>query len=260
MKQSKNYFTFFIATVVFLSLSLACKFSAGTSETNTSSTPANTSSTPTTNASSNSTSTAPTTTKNIAGNYEISGTNVDGQGGYKGYLTITERGEVYQFSWDVGGKSYDGVAVQTDNSVAVSYTEGTDGKGCGVVLYKINSDGSLDGKAGYWGNNNSENEKATRTKGTDLAGEYEVKGTNPDGKEYKNQLSITPSGPGFIFKWTGASSLEGVGIKQGNFVTAGFGGKQCAFVSYEVKSDGSLDGRWGGLGISTFGSEKALKK
>lgn len=260
MKQSKNYFTFFIAIAIFLTLSLACKFSAGTSETNTNSTPANTSSTPTTNTTSNSTSTAPTTTKNIAGNYEISGTNVDGQGAYKGYLTVTERGEVYQFSWDVGGKNYDGVAVQTDNLVAVSYTEGTDGKGCGVALYKINSDGSLDGKAGYWGNNNSENEKATRTKGTDLAGDYEVKGTNPDGKEYKNQLNITPSGSGFVFKWTGENSLEGFGIKQGNFVTAGFGGKQCAFVSYEIKSDGSLDGKWGGLGTTTFGSEKATKK
>lgn len=260
MKQQKNYFTFFIAASFFLSLSLACKFSAGTSETNTGSAPANTTATPTTNASSNTISNVSTPAKNIAGNYQISGTNVEGLGAYKGYLTVTERGEVYQFSWDVAGKNYDGVAVQTDNSVAVSYTEGTDGKGCGVVLYKINSDGSLDGKAGYWGNNNSENEKATRTKGTDLAGEYEVKGTNPDGKEYKNQLSITPSGPAYLFKWTGDNTLEGVGIRQGNFVTAGFGGKQCAFVSYELKPDGSLDGKWGGLGTTTFGSEKATKK
>ena len=175
-------------------------------------------------------------------------------------MTITKRGEVYQFSWNTGDAKYDGVGVQTENSVAVSYAAGTDGKGCGVALYKINSDGSLDGKSGYWGNDKSESEKAIRTAGTDLAGDYDVTGKNPDDKEYKAKLNILPSGPGFIFKWTGDNSFDGIGVRQGNFVTAGFGGKQCSFVAYEIKSDGSLDGKWGGLGTVTFGSEKAIKK
>ncbi|MEZ5421779.1 MAG: hypothetical protein R2682_01630 [Pyrinomonadaceae bacterium] len=39
---------------------------------------------------------------------------------------------------------------------------------------------------------------------------------------------------------------------------AGFGGKQCLFVSYEVTSDGLLDGRWGSP--FDFGTELAKKK
>lgn len=240
-------------TAIFLVVGLGCKFSSTTT------TDSNNNGS-TSNSTANSATPAPAPAKDIAGNYEAYGTNANGQGNYEGNLTVTKRGEVYQFSWDVGESKYDGVGVQTENSVAVSYAAGTDGKGCGVVLYKINVDGSLDGKAGYWGNNNSETEKAIRTAGTDLAGDYDVTGTSPDGKIYKVKLNISPSGPSFIFKWTGANPLEGVGIRQGDFVTAGFGGKQCAFVAYEIKPDGSLDGKWGGVGTVTFGSERATKK
>ena len=196
----------------------------------------------------------------IAGGYNVTGTNIEGQGNYKGELTITKRGEVFQFSWDVAGSKYDGVGVRIDDAVAVSYAAGADGKGCGAVLYRINADGSLDGRAGYWGVNEGESEKAVRLSGSNVVGDYEVTGTNPDGTEYKNKLTITSSGPAFIFKWTGANTLEGVGIRQGNFVTAGFGGKQCSFVAYQINADGSLDGRWGGGGTVNFGSEKAAKK
>lgn len=260
MKRQNSFVSILFVFAIFFITTLGCKFTSSTSTTTPNSEENVTSPSPNKEKASNSVSTTPVAAKDIAGNYEASGTNVNGEGAYKGNLTVTKRGEVYQFSWDVGGSKYDGVGVQTDNSIGVSYTSGTDGKGCGVALYKINPDGSLDGKAGYWGNDNSENEKATRTNGTELAGNYDVTGTDPSGKEYKTKLNITPSGPGFIFKWSGSNPLEGVGIQQGNFVTAGFGGKQCAFVAYEIKPDGSLDGKWGGLGTVTFGSEKALKK
>lgn len=255
MKFQNSLFSISIIFVIILLSILGCKFT--TSTTSTTSDTTNTTSTP-----SPSSTTAPTTAPatDIAGNYEANGTNINGQGNYKGNLVITKRGEVYQFSWDVGGSKYDGVGVQTDNSVAVSYTSGTDGKGCGVVLYKINSDGSLDGKAGYWGNDNSEIEKGIRINGDELVGDYDVTGTSPDGKEYKTKLNISPSGPGFIFRWIGSNTLEGLGIRHGNYVTAGFGGKQCSFVAYEIKPDGSLEGKWGGVGTVTFGTEKALKK
>ena len=198
--------------------------------------------------------------KDIAGQYSVSGANTDGQGNYTGDLVVTNRDEVYQFSWDSMGKKSDGVGVQTDNTVAVAFTDGTNGKGCGVVLYKILPDGSLDGKAGYWGVNQSESEKAVRTSGTDLQGEYEITGKNPDGKEYKGKLTVKQEGSGYQFNWTAPSAFEGFGVKQGNTVSVGLGGKQCGFVAYEVKSDGSLDGKWGGFGTKTFGTETAKKK
>lgn len=258
MKKVQSFLNCFIVVLIIVIISLACN--SGSKETT--STQSNT---PTTSPSTAPTSapkveTAQAAVKDIAGNYEVSGTNVDGQGAYNGKLLVTQRDEVYQFSWTVGTSEYDGVGVQTDDTVAVSYTNGINGKGCGVVLYKINADGSLDGKAGYWGVNSSENEKATRTSGTDLAGDYEVVGTDTSGKEYKTKLTIAPSGPGFTFKWAGATPLQGLGIRQDNMVAAGFGGKQCAFVAYDIKPDGSLEGKWGGMGTVAFGTEKASKK
>jgi hypothetical protein len=201
-----------------------------------------------------------TTGLDIAGSYTVTGTNENGGSPYAGSLQVTKRDEVYQFSWNTAGKSMDGVGVQTDNSVAVAFTEGDDGKGCGVVLYKIGSDGSLDGKAGYWGVNSSETETAKSIKGTGIEGEYDVTGTNTDGKEYKGKLAVNKSGAGYTFAWDAGGTFAGFGITTGDKVAVGLGGKKCGFVAYELKGDGTLEGKWGGQGNTSFGTETAKKK
>lgn len=213
------------------------------------------------NSNANSASSGETTTapKDISGDYTVEGTNEGGGGNYKGTLAVQKRGDVYQFSWNTD-TVFDGVGVQTGSAVAAAFAEGKDGTGCGVVLYQINSDGSLNGKAGYWGENKGETEKATRTSGTDLVGEYDIKGTNPEGKEYTGKLSVKSEGSGYAFAWTGGTNLKGFGIKQGNFVAVGLGDKKCGFVSYEVKSDGTMNGKWGGYGSTSVGTETAKKK
>jgi hypothetical protein len=209
--------------------------------------------------SSASTATASASTKDLAGTYAITGTNEGGSGNYAGTLLITNRDDVYQFSWDTAGKKYDGVGVRTDNNVAVAFTDGNDGTGCGVVLYTIQSDGTLDGKAGYWGKNSSEMEIATRTKGTDLEGEYSISGSNPDGGKYTGTLGVKKSGAGYAFTWDTGSTLRGFGIRQDDKVSVGFGSKQCGFVGYTVKSDGTLEGKWGSTGSTSVGTETAKK-
>jgi hypothetical protein len=195
----------------------------------------------------------------IAGKYETTGTNPNG-GQYKADLEVKPHQDVYQFSWTSGKNAYDGVGVMTDTEVAVSYTDGPNGKGCGVVLYKINSDGSLDGKTGYWGVNSIETEKATRTSGSDLEGAYSIEGKNPEGKDYKGTLEVKKAGSGYSFKWNAGTTFEGFGIRAGDLVAVGFGGKQCSFIGYDIKDDGTLDGRWGGQGATSFGTEVAKKK
>jgi hypothetical protein len=197
--------------------------------------------------------------KDISGKYSATGKNAGGGGSYEADLIVTSRDDVYQFSWDSKGRKYDGVGVQTEDKVAVAFTDGTNGDGCGVVLYKINSDGSLDGTAGYWGVNKKETEKATRTGGADLVGEYDIKGKNPGGEEYTGKLKVTKEGEGYRFKWTGENNFEGFGVKTGDTVSVGFGGTKCGFVAYEIKSDGTLDGRWGGSGSTEFGTETAKR-
>jgi hypothetical protein len=43
-------------------------------------------------------------------------------------------------------------------------------------------------------------------------------------------------------------------------VAVGIGGARCGFVAYEIKSDGTLDGIWGGYGSDKTGTEKAAKQ
>ena len=203
---------------------------------------------------------ASTSTADIVGTYDISGTNENGAGAYKGTLEVKSRGDVYQLSWNTAGKTYDGVGVRTGNNLGVAFAEGENGEGCGVVLYKVGADGSLDGKAGYWGNNSSESETATRNSGTGLEGDYSIKGKNTQGKPYEGTLGVKKSGAGYAFTWQAPSTLSGFGIQHGQSVAVGIGGKKCGFVSYEVKSDGTLDGKWGGYGSTSVGTEVAKKK
>lgn len=203
---------------------------------------------------------APKTQPDIAGTYNVTGMNEGGGGQYSGTLGVTKREDVWQFSWSSGGRTYDGVGVQSGDIVAVSFTEGNDGKGCGVVLYDIASNGDLSGKAGYWGVNKSESEKALKDTGAGLEGRYEVSGQNPDGKDYKSVLNVKKEAEGFAFQWTGTPPLKGFGVRMGDNVAVGLGKQDCGFVMYQVNSDGSLDGKWGSQGSTQLGTENAKKK
>jgi hypothetical protein len=91
-----------------------------------------------------------------------------------------------------------------------------------------------------------------------LVGEYEATGKNPNGKQYKAHLTVEPAGTLYRFAWS--NDTDGMGIKRGDNVAVGIGGRRCGFVTYEVQGDGSLDGIWGGGGSDKTGTEKAVKQ
>ncbi len=238
---------------------IGCKMSNSNSSTSSNSNDkpknsnsANISSTTTTAAPSNSTIAAP----DIGGKYNVTGTNPNGSE-YRGTLEIIARGDVYQFRWNAGTQ-YDGVAIQNGDVVAVSFANGSDGKGCGVIDYDIQGDGTLNGKWGYWGVNQAGKETATRTSGSSLEGDYDASGKNPDGKDYQTKLTVEPAGNLYRFAWS--NNTDGVGIKRGNNVAVGIGGNRCGFVTYQVQANGTLDGVWGGGGSDKTGTEKAVKQ
>ncbi len=237
----------------------ACSFSVGTNTANATSNTAMANTSNSNSAASTSTP-APAKIVDIAGKYDAVGNNPDGGGEYKAELTVTKRDDVYQFSWVSGKNSYDGVGVMMDGQAAVSFTDGENGKGCGVVLYKIGADGTLTGKSGYWGTNTMETETAKRTSGTDLEGTYDIEGKNPDGQAYKGTLKVKKDGDGYTFNWDAGRLTSGFGIKGGDFIAVGVGGKQCSFVGYDIQADGTLQGKWGGQGSTKFGTETAKKK
>lgn len=242
-----------IALILLVACVIACK---STSNTTSTSQPANSSTNSSTATSSSTDTSAPATTANIGGKYNITGTNPD-SAPYRGTLEIIPHGDVYQFRWNAGNQ-YDGVGVVNGDVVAVAFANGPNGKGCGVINYVIRGDGSLLGRWGNWGTDEAGNENATRTSGSDLVGNYEAIGKNPNGTPYKVNLTVEPAGNTHRFVWS--NDTEGVGIKRGNHVAVGIGGARCGFVAYEIRSDGTLDGVWGGYGSDKTGTEVATKQ
>ena len=256
-RESRPIFVFGFALLI--ACVIGCKMSSsGSSSTSGSSTndksdsPKSSSS----NSSSSTASSAPAPAPDVAGHYNIVGTNPNGAT-YKGTLEVITRGDVYQFRWNAGTQ-YDGVGVQNGKIVAVAFANGADGKGCGVVDYDMKGDGTLDGKWGYWGTNEAGTETATRTSGSGLEGEYDGTGKNPNGNSYKVKLTVEAAGNLYHFVWSNNS--DGIGIKRGDNVAVGIGGSRCGFVMYEVQSDGTLDGMWGGGGSDKTGTERAIKQ
>ena len=245
-----------IAFALLIAFAIGCKMSSSSSSSTSSSNTNDKSDTSKTPSSSSTSSAAPAPAPDIAGKYNVVGSNPNGAP-YKGTLEVITRGDVYQFRWNAGTQ-YDGVGVQNGKIVAVAFANGADGKGCGVVDYDIAGDGSLNGKWGYWGTNEAGTESATRTGGTGLIGEYDATGKNPSGTQYKAHLTVEAAGNLYHFVWS--NNTDGVGIKRGDNVAVGIGGSRCGFVMYEVQSDGTLDGMWGGGGSDKTGTERATKQ
>lgn len=196
----------------------------------------------------------------LAGTYAVSGASADGQN-YQGEVVVTKRDAVYQMSWKVGAENYDGVAVQSGNILTAAFTTGTDGRGCGAIVYNINADNSLDGKWGEWGVNSSGTEKVVPVGELNGGvGTFNVSGTNANGSPYKGKLTvIRGSNDTYQFAWDTGTKYIGTGVKMGAHLAAGWGAKQCGFIIYEVKGD-TLEGKWGVPGSSALGTEKATKR
>jgi hypothetical protein len=196
----------------------------------------------------------------LAGTYAVKGTGADGKT-YQGDVLVTMRDAVYQMSWRLDAGSFDGVAVQSGDTLAAAYTTGTDGKGCGAIVYKINADNSLDGTWGEWGSNSVGTEKAVPAGDvSNGVGTLDVSGRNADGSTYKGKLTVAKGANDvYQFAWNTGTKYIGTGVRMGKYLAAGSGEKQCGFVIYVVKGD-TLEGKWGIPGSTALGTETATKK
>ncbi len=202
--------------------------------------------------------------REISGTFKVSGSFTNDSDPYDGILTIAPQGDIYSFRWTISRGSRIGVGVQIGNATAASFAAPGGGKDCGVVLYKVAADGTLEGRLAMWGNYNVGTEKATRIEGRGFAGKYEVSGSYAH--PYKGTLTITKDGSGYIFDWeldgpeADDPSRVAFGTWHGSYAAASFGGRPCSFAMYDIQSNGNLDGRWGGQKAVTFGTETASRQ
>jgi hypothetical protein len=145
------------------------------------------------------------------------------------------------------------------DSAAATYAGVGAGEDCGVVLYRISSDGTLNGRSVMWNGAKFGTEKGMRKEGRNFPGTYEITGTSADGKDYSGPLTIIKDGEGFLFEWKLDKPRIGFGVQKGSYAAVSFGGRQCSFVLYSVGSSG-LDGTTGGQARVTFGTESAKRQ
>ncbi|HQZ96833.1 MAG TPA: hypothetical protein PLP21_10990 [Pyrinomonadaceae bacterium] len=198
--------------------------------------------------------------REISGVFNVEGSAENGNNPYTGVLTIQPQGDAYGFRWTTTKGTRVGTGVQIGNATAASFAATGGGQGCGVVLYKIASDGSLTGRIGLWGEGKYATETAIRVEGRSFVGKYSVKGTSPDGKPYQGTLAIVKDGSGYDLTWSLPEPRLAFGIWKGSVAAASFGGRQCSFALYDVQSNGNLDGNWGGQAAVTFGTETAKSR
>ena len=203
------------------------------------------------------------TEREISGVFNVSGTAANDTEPYNGVLTVAPSGDVYSFRWTTNKGTRVGTGVQLGTTTAASFAATGGGKGCGVVLYKIASDGSMQGKIARWGEKSSEGESATRIEGQGFVGKYAINVSSlPNaGRPFNSGLLIiSKDGGGYAFDWKTDHPLVGFGIWRGNYAAASFGGPQCGFVLYDIQSNGNLEGTWGGQKAVTLGTETAKRQ
>jgi hypothetical protein len=80
--------------------------------------------------------------EDVGGDYTVYGTNFDGSH-YKGTATITVKtNTTCEIEWKTGSTSSSGICMRNDDSFAAAYQLGDN---VGLVIYKMRSDGTLDG-------------------------------------------------------------------------------------------------------------------
>ncbi|MGZ5004061.1 MAG: hypothetical protein ACXWG7_00900 [Chthoniobacterales bacterium] len=175
---------------------------------------------------------------------------------YTGTVRIASIGAVYELQWNTTAGKYLGLGLADGNKLCT----GWGGKNFGVVLYKINGNGTLSGRWTIPSANEAEGtEEASGGIPNELAGEYTIKGTNPGGKgSYTGKLRIRKTGATYQLRWTlpGGQSYSGVGLRVGDSLHVGWstGKEPYAVISYTF-DDGTAEGIW-----TVGGSEKTAKE
>lgn len=84
----------------------------------------------------------PAAAQSIGGRYTVAGTNLDGSP-YTGTATITLTSKTTcAIAWVTGGSTSSGICSRNGNAFAAAYVMG---KAVGLVIYRVNADGTLSG-------------------------------------------------------------------------------------------------------------------
>jgi polyhydroxybutyrate depolymerase len=193
-----------------------------------------------------------TAAEDIAGTYTVAGESPDGTT-YDCFLTITPNTETYTWQWWNCGE-FEGIGLRLDNIISVVWG----GPECGIVAYRVEEDGRLNGRWTTLADPAVGSEFATPMTPFDagsLDGAYTVTGAATDGTTYEGTLQVTAVDDIFEWRWDVGGEFVGVAIRQDDIISVAYGGDACSNLSYEILDDGTLNALWTYVGQSAVGTE-----
>lgn len=174
------------------------------------------------------------TTGSLPGVYDVSGTD-EGGAAYNGRVSMKLNGKAIDVVWENRGRTLNGTVVNMGNHIGVSYADAGSNPTCGAMFYRLRGPNNLQGNAAVLGSDNVGHETGTRISGSSFAGEFEIRGMNPQGNQYIGRLLISRSGDVFNVVWKIDGSEEagkGTGFEWGNILAVVFGDESCKMGLY----------------------------
>ena len=206
----------------------------------------------------------------IEGSWTITEAKTPNDDEYGGTLDISaaagEAENLYELSWETSAGSYSGLGFLEGDRLLVGY--GLTQQIYGVALYRINGDGTLDGKWTFSrGNGEVGTEKATGGNSNRVEGEYRVGGSDPGSTDpedpdssYNGSLTIRRVRDTYQVSWKVDNQIYlGVGLRTGDWLVVGWGpGDGFAVMDYRI-DDNKANGRWAISGDADLGVEKLTR-
>ena len=180
----------------------------------------------------------------VVGSCAIAGAGADGKQ-YTGKADIEKiGGEMYKGSWLIGKTNFQSICFRDDDILSCGWSGKHD---LGVVAYLVKPDNSLDG-VWFEEKNTSLGKEFLVGGNSNLLGTYTVKtGETPSKKKYTGTVEISFESGVYKLKWkTGKTTLEGLGLRNGDVLTAGFNETgDFGVLQYRIKNGGKvLTGQW----------------
>lgn len=201
----------------------------------------------------------------LEGTWEITDGETPDDNDYDGTVEISavrDTSNLYNLDWETSRGDYTGLGFLEGDRLLIGY--GLSDDIYGVALYKINKDGTLEGRWTY--------SEADGAVGTEMAiggirnrleGDYKIDGTDPGQPEstYNGILRINQVDDTYQVSWTvGDQILLGVGLRVDDWLIVGWGaGDNFAVMDYEIDGD-KVKGRSAMSGEADLGKEKLRRE
>lgn len=176
---------------------------------------------------------------------------------YSGTAQIHPMGKIYTVAWLTTLGDYSGLAFFEDDYL---FAGGSMEQGYGIALYKINQDGTLDGK---WVTSSSRGlvdwERAVNGTPGKLEGSYEISGfSTKSGRNYQGKLDIRQLGETYQVTWLGKTEYQGIGLRMGDWLFACWGEGKTYSHAYKIQGN-RAQGYWA-YGEQSATGEEVLER